>query len=74
MGYRLLMPGKEASDAEDSRTPLVTKADERAPKSNYKPFDVKVGKWYKVNGRVLKKALKKAKSDNAIRDLSGVEE
>jgi hypothetical protein len=71
---KLIMPGKDADDAEDSTTPLVIKVDERAPKSNYKPFDVKVDKWYKVTGKVIKKALKKAKSVNAIRDLSGVEE
>jgi hypothetical protein len=42
--------------------------------SHYKPFDVKVGPWYKADGKVIKKALKKAKSANAIRELSGDEE
>jgi hypothetical protein len=42
--------------------------------SNLKPFDVKVGKWYKVTGKILKAALKKVRSDNALRDLAGVNE
>lgn len=71
---KLLMPKSVEDDAEDSRTPLVTTLDERAPKSNYKPFDMKVGKWYKVDGKTIKRALKKAKTVNAVRDLSGVED
>jgi hypothetical protein len=42
--------------------------------SDYKPFDVKVGKWYNVTGKILKKALKKVKSDNIIRNLAITDE
>lgn len=37
-----------------------------------KPFDLNTGlKSYQVDGKVIKRLLKKVKSDNAIRELSG---
>ncbi len=62
------------SDKDKNIIKLSLNEDPRAKGSNYKPFDVKVGPWYKVTGKVLKKALKKAKSDNAIRELASTTE